>query len=225
MSGHTCMLYSADVVWPKLAIHIHCCNALIMPRSAWAVRCGQCWGAFFQIPGFVSATTETSKLSYDQSSVWQTVLVLGHHQGPWLIFPSYWLLFSLGYKQKGRAFETGWGEILNLRNPSGRTRPWGSLSLWQKWVPETLVVKELDYKPEGSGFETGWGEILNLANPPSRTRPWGSLSLWQKWVPETLVVKALGYKLEGRGFETGWGEILNLANPSGRTRPWGLLSL
>jgi hypothetical protein len=45
---------------------------------------------------------------------------------------------ALGYKPEGRGFETRWGEILNLPNPSGHTRPWGSLSFWQKWVPETL---------------------------------------------------------------------------------------
>jgi hypothetical protein len=45
---------------------------------------------------------------------------------------------ALGYKQEGRGFETQWGEILNLPNPSDRTRPWGLLSLQQKWVPETL---------------------------------------------------------------------------------------
>jgi hypothetical protein len=36
---------------------------------------------------------------------------------------------ALGYKPEGRGFETQWGEILNLHNPSGRTRPWGLLSL------------------------------------------------------------------------------------------------
>jgi hypothetical protein len=36
---------------------------------------------------------------------------------------------ALGYKQEGHGFETRCGEILNLRNPSGRTRPWGLLSL------------------------------------------------------------------------------------------------
>jgi hypothetical protein len=36
---------------------------------------------------------------------------------------------ALGYKSEGSGFETRWGEILNLPNPSGRTRPWGSLSL------------------------------------------------------------------------------------------------
>jgi hypothetical protein len=29
----------------------------------------------------------------------------------------------------GRGFDTLWGEFLNLPNPSGRTRPWGLLSL------------------------------------------------------------------------------------------------
>jgi hypothetical protein len=36
---------------------------------------------------------------------------------------------ALGYKPEGRWFETRWGEILNLPNPSGRTRFWGLLSL------------------------------------------------------------------------------------------------
>jgi hypothetical protein len=36
---------------------------------------------------------------------------------------------ALGYKPEGREFETRRGEILNLPNPSGRTGPWGSLSL------------------------------------------------------------------------------------------------
>jgi hypothetical protein len=38
---------------------------------------------------------------------------------------------ALYYKPEGRGFETRWGEgiFFNLRNPSGRTRPWGSLSL------------------------------------------------------------------------------------------------
>jgi hypothetical protein len=38
---------------------------------------------------------------------------------------------ALGYKPESRGFETRSGEILNSRNPSGRTSPWGSLSLWQ----------------------------------------------------------------------------------------------
>jgi hypothetical protein len=45
---------------------------------------------------------------------------------PWQIIPD------------GSAIGTRWGEILNLPNPSGRTRLWGLLSLWQKWVLETL---------------------------------------------------------------------------------------
>jgi hypothetical protein len=36
---------------------------------------------------------------------------------------------ALGYKPQGRGFETQWGEILNLPNPSGRTRPCGLLNL------------------------------------------------------------------------------------------------
>jgi hypothetical protein len=36
---------------------------------------------------------------------------------------------ALGYKPEGSGFEIPWGEILNLPNSSGRTRPWGLLSL------------------------------------------------------------------------------------------------
>jgi hypothetical protein len=36
---------------------------------------------------------------------------------------------ALYYKPKGREFDTGWGDFLNLPNPSGLTTPWGLLSL------------------------------------------------------------------------------------------------
>jgi hypothetical protein len=36
---------------------------------------------------------------------------------------------ALCYKPEGRWFDTQWGDFLNLPNPSGRTRPWGLLSL------------------------------------------------------------------------------------------------
>jgi hypothetical protein len=36
---------------------------------------------------------------------------------------------ALGYKPEGCGFDTLWGEFLNLPNLSGRTRPWGLLSL------------------------------------------------------------------------------------------------
>jgi hypothetical protein len=36
---------------------------------------------------------------------------------------------ALCCKPEGRGFVTRWGEFLNLLNPSGRTRPWGLLSL------------------------------------------------------------------------------------------------
>jgi hypothetical protein len=36
---------------------------------------------------------------------------------------------ALCYKPEGRGFDTRWGEILYLPNLSGRTMPWGSLSL------------------------------------------------------------------------------------------------
>jgi hypothetical protein len=44
---------------------------------------------------------------------------------------------ALCYKLEGRGFDTRWGDILNLPSPSGHTRAWGLLSLYQKWVPET----------------------------------------------------------------------------------------
>jgi hypothetical protein len=44
---------------------------------------------------------------------------------------------ALGYKRGSRGFETRWGDILNLPDPSGRTRSWGSLNLEQKLVPAT----------------------------------------------------------------------------------------
>jgi hypothetical protein len=67
---------------------------------------------------------------------------------------------TLGYKPEGRGFETRCGEILNLPNPSGGTRPWALFILYQIRVPGgSLEVKALGYKPEGGGFETLWGEI------------------------------------------------------------------
>jgi hypothetical protein len=53
---------------------------------------------------------------------------------------------ALGCKPGGPGFETRWGEILNLPNPSCRTRPWGLFNLWQKWVPETLKKSFLGTK-------------------------------------------------------------------------------
>jgi hypothetical protein len=32
---------------------------------------------------------------------------------------------TLDYKSQGRGFDSRWVEILNVPNPSGRTRPWG----------------------------------------------------------------------------------------------------
>jgi hypothetical protein len=36
---------------------------------------------------------------------------------------------ALCYKPEGLGAETRWGEFLNLPNPSGRSSPWGLLSL------------------------------------------------------------------------------------------------
>jgi hypothetical protein len=54
-----------------------------------------------------------------------------------ILFVSYMLKGALGsvvvkalcYKPEGRGFETRCGEFFNLPNLSGRTRPWGLLSL------------------------------------------------------------------------------------------------
>jgi hypothetical protein len=45
------------------------------------------------------------------------------------------VVVALFYKPEGRGFER-WINFVNLLNPSGRTRPWGLLSLYQKWAPE-----------------------------------------------------------------------------------------
>jgi hypothetical protein len=39
---------------------------------------------------------------------------------------------ALCYKPEGRRFDTRRGEFLHLPNPSGRTMPWGLLSLKQE---------------------------------------------------------------------------------------------
>jgi hypothetical protein len=46
-----------------------------------------------------------------------------------LLLPTATQLYALCYKPGGRGFETQWGEFLNLPNISGRSRPWGLLSL------------------------------------------------------------------------------------------------
>jgi hypothetical protein len=52
--------------------------------------------------------------------------------------------------------------FFNLPNPSGRTRPWGSLSLWQKWVPETR---------DSCSRRVKFGKCLGLTTlPPSVSR-------------------------------------------------------
>jgi hypothetical protein len=44
---------------------------------------------------------------------------------------------ALYYKPDDRGFQTRWGVLLDLPNPSGSTRPWDLLSLYQERVPET----------------------------------------------------------------------------------------
>jgi hypothetical protein len=45
------------------------------------------------------------------------------------IYICYVVVKALCYKPKDRGFDSRWGEFLNLPNLSGRTRPWGLLSL------------------------------------------------------------------------------------------------
>jgi hypothetical protein len=40
------------------------------------------------------------------------------------------VVMALCYNPEGSGFDSRWGEFLNLPNPSGRTRPWGLLSLY-----------------------------------------------------------------------------------------------
>jgi hypothetical protein len=65
---------------------------------------------------------------------WVVCLRIG--TGGELLWTWYWtfgfyniMVKALGYKLEGRVLKSRWGEILNLPNPSGRTRPWGLLSL------------------------------------------------------------------------------------------------
>jgi hypothetical protein len=133
-------------------------------KCFWEVKCGLCVGLITLTPSMSRLSRQCGIPNISQLYMTPRPLTVIDFKAP-------------GYKPEGRGFETLWGGILNLPNPSGPTRPWGLLSLYQEWVPETLVVKALGYKPEGCGFESRWGEILNLPNPSSRTRPWGLLSL------------------------------------------------
>jgi hypothetical protein len=46
-----------------------------------------------------------------------------------LMISSSLVVKALCYKLEGRGFDNRWGDFINLPNPSGRTRPWGLLSL------------------------------------------------------------------------------------------------
>jgi hypothetical protein len=90
---------------------------------------------------------------------------------------------TLGYKSEGRGFESRWGEILNLPNPSGRTRHCGLLGPWQKGVPETLQKKCF------WGVKCGWCVVLTTL-PPSTSRfsiQCGILNISQPYRPPRPV--------------------------------------
>jgi hypothetical protein len=60
---------------------------------------------------------------------WQVTWNLCRQIGARVVANGSLVVKALGYEPEGRGLETRWGEILNLTNPSGRTRPWGLLSL------------------------------------------------------------------------------------------------
>jgi hypothetical protein len=95
--------------------------------------------------------------------------------GGYLLF----LLF-LGYKPEGRGFETRWGEILNLPNPSGRmgfTQPLTEIS--------TGNIKKKNFW----GVKYGWCVGLKTLPPPmSRlSRQCGILNISQSYRPPRPV--------------------------------------
>jgi hypothetical protein len=53
---------------------------------------------------------------------------------------------TLCYKPEGRGFDSRWVEFLNLPNPSGRTRPWGLLSLTEMSTRNIKIIMFLGSK-------------------------------------------------------------------------------
>jgi hypothetical protein len=53
---------------------------------------------------------------------------------------------ALCYKPEGRGFDARWGEFLNLPNPSGRTSPWGLLSLTEMSTRSIKIMMFLGSK-------------------------------------------------------------------------------
>jgi hypothetical protein len=85
---------------------------------------------------------------------------------------------ALAYKPESRVFETRWGEILNLPNPSGRTRPWNLLSLLTEM--NTGNIKEIMFGGSKVGLTTlspflrrlsRQCAILNISQPYRPPRP------------------------------------------------------